>query len=164
MSYKKVLIWTKPEKIMTEKERREEGNSDSEILGTYMPNMSGEDQKAWKAKLTGYRAGHPQVEIRKDTSVIIIALHGYKYKHYTPEDTRDYAIHISSAGPIQWTSKELDEFQVAIAEAKAVLIEVDKRIKDARAKKKDTSSTSNASVIDGEMGGDIQKKNSTLFI
>ncbi|MBI2633022.1 MAG: hypothetical protein HYW78_01375 [Parcubacteria group bacterium] len=51
--------------------------------------------------------------------------------------------------------KELDEFQVAIAEAKAVLIEVDKRIKDARAKKKSTSSSSNTSAIDGEMVGDI---------
>ncbi|MBI2633021.1 MAG: hypothetical protein HYW78_01370 [Parcubacteria group bacterium] len=105
MSYKKVLMWTKPEKIMTEEERQEQFPSDSEIPGTYMPNMSSEDQKAWKAKLTGHRAGHPQVEIRKDSAVIIVALHGYKYKHYTPDGTRDIAIHIASAGPIQWTEK-----------------------------------------------------------
>jgi len=116
-----VLFWGKPKKIMREEQRRETYSSDSEVPGTYVPNMSDEDVKRWKAKLVGHRSGHPHVEIRKDTAVIIVSLGGYRYKFYTPEKTRGINIHIASAGPIQWTFDDFDNLVKAVEEAKEVL-------------------------------------------
>jgi hypothetical protein len=46
---------------------------------------------------------------------------GYKYKYYTPDETKGTNVHIATAGPIRWTWQELSEFAQAIAEARAVL-------------------------------------------
>lgn len=121
-----VLMWDKPKKVMSEEQRRRLGSSDAEIHGTYLPNMSASDVKKWKAKLTGTRSGHPQVEIRKDTSVFIISLKdGYKYKGYTPENTKGKNIHIATAGAIQWSFAELEEFFKAAEEAREALRKLD---------------------------------------
>ena len=117
----KILFWGKPKKTMTKEEREESFASDSGIPGTYVPNMSDSDVKKWKAKLVGHKSGHPQVEISKDNTVIIIAYYGYKYKHYKPEDTKEINVHISSSGPIQWSFEDYDNFQKTIKEAMVVL-------------------------------------------
>lgn len=124
MADKNVLFWGKPKKIMSEEERRSRFSSDTEIPGTYFRNMSDEDRGRWKAKLVGHKTNppHPQVEIRKDDAVIVVSLGGgYKYKHYTPSETRGINIHIASAGPIRWTWKELADLQEAIREAREML-------------------------------------------
>jgi hypothetical protein len=119
---KKVLFWDKPRRIMTEERRRDTFSSDSGVPGTYVPNMSDTDVKRWKAKLVGHKAGHPQVEIRKDQTVIVVSLGGgYKYKHYEPDKTKGINLHIASSGPLQWTWKDLENLGLAIEEAKEVL-------------------------------------------
>lgn len=117
-----ILSWDKPRKVMSEETRRATGSSDSEIPGTYLRNMSDGDIRKWKAKLVGHKSGHPQVEIRKDSAVIVVSLlGGYKYKYYGREETKNFNIHIASAGPIQWTWEDYDNFIKAIEEAKEVL-------------------------------------------
>ena len=134
---KTVLYWDKPKKVMT-KEEWAGNQADGAPPGTFTPNMSDEDRAKWKAKLVGQKTGFPQVEIRKDSTVIIVSLNGYKYRHYdtrrTPENLakarrfdRDASfadwpvVHFASAGPMQLTYQELDELQSAIQEALGVL-------------------------------------------
>lgn len=117
-----VLSWDKPAQIMTQEQREREFSADCAVPGTYVPNMSNEDIAKWKAKRVGFKAGHPQIEIRKDTAVIVVSLGGgYRYKHYTPEETRKVNIHIASAGPIQWTFNEFNDFVGAVQEARTIL-------------------------------------------
>ena len=128
-----VLCWEKPKKVMS-KEEWAGNQADSAPPGTYMPNMSDEDRAKWKAKLVGQKVGFPQVEIRKDSTVIIVSLTGYKYKHYDTRRSQENltkarkydknasfadwpVIHFASAGPMQMTYQELDELQAAISEA-----------------------------------------------
>lgn len=73
-----ILCWDKPKKVMTAKQREDTYSSDCGVPGTFVPNMSDDDRGRWKAKLVGHKAGHPQVEIRKDSFVVVVALTGYK--------------------------------------------------------------------------------------
>lgn len=121
-----ILSWDKPEKVMSIEEWAS-WQADSAPPGTYVPNMSKEDVRRWKAKRVGFKAGHPQIEIRKDSTVIIVSLHGgYKYKGYSADrvgayNTDNINLHIATAGPIQWTWEEWAECQEAIKEAREAL-------------------------------------------
>jgi hypothetical protein len=116
-----ILSWDKPERV-TSIDKWKSWQADSAPPGTYVPNMSADDMARWKAKRVGFKAGHPQIEIRKDSTVIVVSLGGgYKYKYYTPDETKGTNVHIATAGPIRWTWQELSEFAQAIAEARAVL-------------------------------------------
>lgn len=122
-----ILSWDKPKQIMTEEQRRAEFSSDSGVPGTFMPNMRPEDVARWKAKLTHHTTDHPQVEIRKDATVIIVSLRGgYTYKHYKPEHTENVNLHIATAGPIMWSFQELEEFKQAVEEAVEILEETER--------------------------------------
>lgn len=115
-----VLMWDKPAKIMTEEERAAAYQADGAPPGVYVPNMSDEDRRRWKAKKIG--GDHPRVEIRKDTFVVIVSLGGgYHYKHYKPKQTEGVNIHIAAAGPIMLTFEEWAEFQQAVQEAREAL-------------------------------------------
>lgn len=121
-----ILSWDKPAQVVS-KEEWASNQADSAPPGTYVPNMSKDDIRRWKAKRVGFKAGHPQIEIRKNTTVIVVSLHGgYKYKSYgrggyCDPGTEDINLHIATAGPIRWTWQEWAECQEAIAEARAVL-------------------------------------------
>ena len=121
-----ILFWDKPKPIMS-KEERMDISADSAPPGVYVSNMSDEDRRKWKAKLVGHKSGHPQVEIRKDSTVIIVSLHGgYRYKYYGPDkvgtgDTNGINLHIASAGPMQLTFEEFEEMKLAVEEAKEAL-------------------------------------------
>jgi hypothetical protein len=118
-----VLSWDKPLRAMPVEEWAS-WQADSAPPGTYVPNMSDADIRKWKAKKVGFKAGHPQIEIRKDSTVVVVSLGGgYKYKYYTPERTEGINVHIATAGPIQWTWQEFAELQKAVAEARAILEE-----------------------------------------
>lgn len=108
----------------------------------------------WKAELVGAKTEFPQVEIRRDATVIVLSLKGYKYRHY---DTRqndkntkewkercaksnkfytDYApkiedlqhcFHLATAGPLQLTLTELEEFKQVIEEGMQRLLELCKQ-------------------------------------
>ncbi len=122
-----ILMWEKPLAVMTRQER--EGYvADGAPPGCYTPNMSREDVGRWKAKVVGQKTGFLQVEIRKDSTVVVLSLNGYKYKHYdlrrTPENLKKWkkqnedptCVHIASAGPMQLSLSELTEFMSAIEE------------------------------------------------
>lgn len=118
-----IIMWDKPKKTMTEETRRVRFQSDCEVPGTYFPNMSPEDRKRWKGKVVGKKTKSPQVEIRKDTFVIIVSLGGgYKYKHYNRDNTIGINLHIGASGPIQLTFNEWEEMKKVVDEASLVLI------------------------------------------
>jgi len=120
-----IIMWDKPKKMMTEKTRQKRFQSDCDIPGTYFPNMSLEDRKRWKGKVVGKTTGSPQVEIRKNTFVIIVSLGGgYKYKYYSRDKTKRTNIHIGASGPIQLTFKEWEEMKYVVDEATQVLREL----------------------------------------
>ena len=120
-----VINWGKPRKIHSSADHVEMYQSDSGVPGTYMPNMSDADIKAWKGKVVGSTTSSPQVEIRKDSMVIVVSLGGgYQYKFYKRERTVGINIHISMAGPTQLTFKEWDEMKVAVEEAKQKLADI----------------------------------------
>lgn len=115
------LRWDKPKKVRSSEDHAETFVADGAPPGTYVPNMSSEDRASWKAKLVGVRSNFPHVEIRKDSMVLIVSLHGwYKYKYYKPQDTQGVNVHIASAGPIMWTFGEWKECQFAVEEARRV--------------------------------------------
>jgi hypothetical protein len=60
-----ILNWNIPKKARPTKEHQERHSSDCGVPGTYVPNMSDEDKKAWKAKKIGGK--RPRVDIRKTT-------------------------------------------------------------------------------------------------
>lgn len=139
-----VLMWDKPKKAMSSADWSSL-SADGAPPGVYVPNMSDEDRHRWKAKLVGQATGFPQVEIRKDSTVIVLSLRGYKYRHYdtrqTPEAIanerankhcsdllapNDWAtIHFASAGPMMLSTRGLEEMQQAIAEGLARLKEIE---------------------------------------
>lgn len=135
-------MWDKPKRVMS-KEDWAENQADGAPPGTFMPNMSAEDVAKWKAKLVGHKTSYPQVEIRKDSTVVILSLKGYKYKYYDTrrsqenlDKIRQYdkkatydkwpLIHIASAGPMVMSFEDLDEFKQAIDEGIEFLRNLDK--------------------------------------
>lgn len=85
-----VLFWGKPKKKLSTEAWKNDAVFDGGPAGGYVPNMSIEDEKRWKAKLTGTKLGYPQVEIRKTSGsqmLIIVNLgKGYNYNHAKAED------------------------------------------------------------------------------
>ena len=59
-----LLSFDKPKKIRSTEEHNKMFSSDSGISGTYVPNMSKEDQLKWKAK--HIKGDDERVEIRKE--------------------------------------------------------------------------------------------------
>ena len=122
-----VLSWDKPEPIVPREvwlNRRAE-----DVLN--MTTLTWDAEKGvdtrWKAKLVNGKTGFPQVEIRKDRTVIVLSLKGYKYMGYDTRQVPDSIgvsgpqIHIASAGPLQLTLDELKDTQLAIAEGMSLL-------------------------------------------
>lgn len=121
-----ILDWNKPSKLMDNGERERHYGFDGGPPGGYVPNMSDKDSAKWKAKLVGHKSGHPQVEIRKtagDTQILAIVClgDGYKYKHYSPENTKGVNIHLSLNGPAQISFEEMTELHEAVAEGREFL-------------------------------------------
>ena len=119
-----IIMWKKPRKARSSKDHIEMHQSDCEVPGTYVPNMSNDDMKRWKGKVVGTRVGHPQIEVRKYPFVMILSNGGYKYKYYTREKTENIVFHLSTSGAIQFTADELDEFGKVIEEMKEKLREI----------------------------------------
>ena len=114
-----LLDFSKPEKVRSTEEHNEGTASDCGVPGTYVPNMSREDREKWKGKIIGKSGKRPlQIEIRKNSSVTVVGLKGYKYKFY---DTDKFNIHVASSGPIQMTFKDWEEWRQCVEEAKKIL-------------------------------------------
>jgi len=119
-----LISWDKPKKIRSTATHNRGHMSDSDIAGTYVPNMSKKDRAKWKGKMTCVTTS-PCVEIRKNSFVIVIGLDGYDYKSYRRIPARwaflstiGKNVHIASAGPIQLSFKEWEEFKAVVEEAR----------------------------------------------
>ncbi len=82
-----VLMWEKPKKTQTTDQWAEGAGFDGGPTGGYQPNMSEDDARCWKAKMTGKKLGFPQVEIRKQAgdSLMLLVVNlgaGYHYKSH----------------------------------------------------------------------------------
>lgn len=84
-----LLMWDRPKRAHSKEEWKEGYGFDGGPTGGYMPNMSDDDARRWKAKLVGTKTGFPQVEIRKQAgpslmTIIVNLGAGYAYKGRTP--------------------------------------------------------------------------------
>ena len=142
-----ILDFDKPKKVRSTKEHNEIYQSDSGVAGTYMPNMSEEDNKKWKAKRIN--GDDERVEIRKnfDSQLLVIVyknpfqpaypvfpeFDGGSKSEYWEEANRQYSaqhrnwekshqnIRISMNGPCQLTLNDWAELQQAIQEAQEII-------------------------------------------
>lgn len=120
-----VITWDKPRKARSSADHAEMNQSDCGVPGTYVPNMIDADVRKWKGKVVGSTTGSPQVEIRKDSMLVIVSLGGgYQHKFYKREKTVGINLHISMAGPTQLTFKDWEDMKAAVQEAKQKLEEV----------------------------------------
>ena len=134
-----LLDFTKPKRIRSTNEHNKKYQSDSGVAGTYVPNMSEENDKRWKAKhITGK---YERIEIRKNmggANVVIVVnkkspvpvptyrLDG-KYDHEAyKENRKEYKmlrnnIKISANGRIWLSFEQMSEIQCVINEATIIL-------------------------------------------
>jgi hypothetical protein len=119
-----LISFDKPKKLRSTSEHNNTYMPDTNINGTYVPNMSIEDELKWKGK--HIKGDNERIEIRKTlgSQLLIIV---YKNKHKSiykdwREKTRDHDdIKISMNGPLQLSWEEYDEFKLVIEEAKEIL-------------------------------------------
>ena len=142
-----LLSFDKPKKIRSTEEHNKMFPSDSGISGTYVPNMSKEDQLKWKAK--HIKGDDERVEIRKEFGGVNLVVIVYKnpydppypeypsrkygtpqyeeeYKKYKEAEKEYYKKHdqikISSNGTMNISWKDWWELQDAIKEAFEILL------------------------------------------
>lgn len=87
-------------------------------------------RSTWNGKVTHITTS-PQVEIRKDSLVVIVGLKGYTYKYYKAgrkmlvpakgPSTKNLNIHIAAAGALRMSFKTWEELIQVMAEARQVL-------------------------------------------
>lgn len=123
-----LISFNKPEKLRTQDEHNDKYSSElSYGVGTYVSNMSDNDIHKWKGKIKYKNTDHPQIEIRKDSFVTVVAYNGYNYKSYKRDPDRwgrttvGTNIHIGAAGPIQMSFDEWDKWRQVVEEAKEIL-------------------------------------------
>ena len=121
-----ILSFEKPEKLRPTEEHNEMFSSDSGIPGTYVSNMSEEDELKWKAK--HIKGSDERIEIRKTLECgtnIVIKVH----KRCLTQDEYDTApyskkhkdIVMSVNGKMDMTNTEYLQMLSAIYEAQEIL-------------------------------------------
>ena len=114
-----ILSLDKPAKILPTEEHNAFYSSDTNIAGTYVPNMSEDDQKKWKAKVIK-RGDDPRVEIRK-------TVYGGKdprfngYAQVLMIVRPDGSVVMSANGKICFAPQTFIEFKQAVDEARTLL-------------------------------------------
>lgn len=113
------IMWERPKKTQST-ESWKSIIADSAPPGVYTPNMSEEDCRRWKGKIVGTRSQRVQIELRKDSMVMVLGgSRGYKYKHYDiPENG---CVHLAIAGSIIFSKDEINVLPQILAEAYDVL-------------------------------------------
>jgi hypothetical protein len=143
----RLLSFEKPKKIRSVEEHNKINSSDCEVEGTYVPNMSHEDNFRWKGK--HIKGDNERVEIRKSfgTQVVIVVYKEpfkngqvepeepeYDWSNYNEDTHEEYRkrmheynewftgwhgdIKISMNGSLWLSNKEYEEMIQAIEEAK----------------------------------------------
>jgi hypothetical protein len=143
------LSFDKPKKIRSTKKHNEKFLSDSGIAGTYVPNMSKEDELKWKAKHIG--GEDERIEIRKTLNGVQLLIVVYKKEYHPPKpefpeydggskdfyweqanifyhadcdryDKRHDNIRISMNGKLNLSWNDLDDMNKAINEAYEIMV------------------------------------------
>jgi hypothetical protein len=141
-----ILSFEKPKKARSTEEHNELFSSDCGVAGTFVPNMSKEDQKKWKAKHISGK--DERIEIRKTLGGAQVLIVVYKEAYHPPypeyPETRytDSAYHVNMAkykekqkewykrhdditlsmnGKVDMTFEEYAELREAITEAKMLM-------------------------------------------
>lgn len=130
-----LIMWNKPKKIRSTKEHNEMFSSDCGVPGTYVSNMSAEDERTWKGKIIK-RGEDFQIEVRKlhggSNVLFIIGNRGYKhggihyYKDTPPGFPTNFnpTIRFSTNGPLQGGLKVMVELDRVIEEARTALYDL----------------------------------------
>lgn len=120
-----MLMWEKPEKVLSKEDWANSGIFDGGPTGGYIPNMSDADRSAWKAKYI--KGKFPRVEIRKTTTngtqiLIVVSTGGFPGRNGKAE-TRSEGKHvrISLNGPAFFSKSEFIQLNLAIDEARRLL-------------------------------------------
>lgn len=113
-----VLSFEKPKKLRSTEEHNDIFQSDTNIAGTYVPNMSEEDKLKWKAKKIS--GDDPRVEIRKTVygKAPDIAVSGYAQVLIV---VRKSSVVISSNGRMVFDATNWDDLKDAVDEARNIL-------------------------------------------
>ena len=130
-----ILDFDKPKKIRSTKEHNEMFQSDTDVTGTYVPNMSKKDMAKWKAK--HIKGEDERIEIRKtlDSQLLIIVYKNPYNPKYPKSDTsfEEYKtqqkewqkshldIRISMNGPCQLSFIDWNDLMGAVWEANEIL-------------------------------------------
>lgn len=141
-----ILDFEKPKKVRSTEEHNNLFSSDCGVAGTFVPNMSKEDQYKWKAKHIG--GDDERIEIRKTLGgsqvLIIVYKNSYHppYPEYPETKYTDSAYHVNLAkykekqkewykrheeiklsmnGKVDMTFEEYAEMREAITEAKMLM-------------------------------------------
>ena len=130
-----MIMWKKPAKIRSTEEHNNMWSSDCGVPGTYVSNMSPEDERTWKGKIVKRVDDEYQIELRKlhggSNVLLIIANKGYKYNgiHYYDDNnppTWDFnpTFRFSTNGPLQGHLKLMVELEEVISEARTALFDL----------------------------------------
>ena len=122
-----ILNFETPKKTRSTKNHKNTFSSDSGIDGTYVPNMSDEDKKKWKAK--HIKGDDERVEIRKSFDGVQLLVVVYKnpnpveFNGNTDEwHKRHNDIKISMNGKLDLTWSDWGDMYEAINEALEILL------------------------------------------
>lgn len=80
----KILSFAKPKKVLSTEEHNNNYSSDSGVAGTYVPNMSKEDNERFKAK--HIKGSDERVEIRVGINGVNVLIKVFKHKKKTKND------------------------------------------------------------------------------
>lgn len=115
------IMWDKPKRLRPKAEHDAMHSSDTEIDGTYVPNMSKEDNLRWKGKYIG--GEDPRVEVRK----LMYGVNPGKKGPWPHESSqvlivvREQGIVMSANGKLVMSNETLAELWVVLDEARAEL-------------------------------------------
>jgi hypothetical protein len=124
-----VLDFDKPKKVRSTDEHNQMHVADCAPPGVYVPNMSVNDRRKWKAKQIG--GSNPRVEIRKSFHGLKVGIeHPYHkqimrwsgdYSSETVIVVRRDGVIISMNGRTGITNEDFDDLVAAVEEARAML-------------------------------------------
>jgi len=118
-----LLDFEKPKKLRPTEEHNEMFSSDSNVAGTYVPNMSGEDRRRFKAK--HIKGGDERIEIRVSMGVDVL-IKVFKYAKITEgnwqQKVHDHNdVQMSMNGKLDISFSQFELIHKAVEEAKNIL-------------------------------------------
>lgn len=116
-----ILDFDKPKKLTDSKTHNQTYQSDSGVAGTYVPNMSDDDNKKFKAKRVG--GVDERIEIRVSLSGVQMVVKVFKEENNKPQEywKRHKIVQMSMNGKLNLSLEDWENVTQAIEEAKSLL-------------------------------------------